>query len=123
MPYPLTPANDLALVEVNSDEFGFGAEQGKVENGILVELPRALPYFGFHSFAFESSYASWDINDEILEHYKPLVGKRVYWTALSERGMVLKSDKTYALIKLTDIIASSEPGVEAVQVISGEFRA
>lgn len=118
------PTNDLCKIEVDSDEFGFGSDQSKAESGILVELPEVLPFFGFHSFAFEDSYADMTgANGEILKYYQDLIGKRVYWKGLSERGMVLKAEKTWAFIKLTDLIAWSEPGMEATLVISGEFRA
>lgn len=116
--------NDICKVEVSADEYGFGGDQGKTESGILVELPLNPPYFGYHSFAFEASYNNAENQVIMDEYYGKLLGKRVYWTGLSERGMVFKEgEKTYAFIKLTDLIAYSKPDVEATLILSGEFRA
>lgn len=117
------PTNDLAKIEINSDEYGFGGDNSKSESGILRELPKQLPFFGFHSFAFEMSLVDEEVSKDLIEHYKGLIGKRVYWKGLSERGMVLKAEKTWAFVKLTDLIAWSDPDVEATLVTSGEFRA
>lgn len=119
----MRPINDLCKVQVSTDEFKFGGDQGKTESGILVELPSELPFFGFHSFAFEESYDRPINNKNILDYYQKLVGKRVYWKGLSERGMVWKEgDNTWAFVKLTDIVAYSEPEIEATLVLSGEFK-
>lgn len=103
----LKPINDLAKIEIETDEFGFsGGDKDKAESGILREMP-IFPYFGFWSFAFENSL----VNDEALrklhEHYVGLIGQRVYWTALSEKGNMLKQDgKTFVFVKFTSLIAA-----------------
>lgn len=110
----LKPYNDNIKVEVESDEYGFAGknQQQGVETGIVVEVPEFLPYLGFHSFAFENSLQNLELKDlktnlsGLLALYKKLVGKRVYWTQYQERGSILKQgNKTYAFLKLTDIIA------------------
>lgn len=110
----LRPLNDVALIEVERNPYKIGGQalvlneqKAGVETGILKELPVYIPYLGFHSFAFENSLG--DVNGEVEDHYKELVGKRVYWVALADRGMVLAKDGvTYAMIKLTDLIGWSD---------------
>lgn len=117
------PINDVMKVEITEDGYNFGLQKKGVENGIVVELPDTLPYFGFHSFAFENSLrpmADHEANElrHLLDFYgKRLMGKRVYWTALAERGMILKEgSKGYVFLKFTDIIAYSDPEIEAQNV-------
>lgn len=123
----LKPLNDVALVEIELNQYklnglslaGGDSKQG-TETGILLELPKEIPYLGFHAFAFENSLADVQRLTVVADYYKKLIGKRVYWTALSDRGTVLSSeDKTYALIKLTDLIGWSEPD----EIYKGEERA
>lgn len=112
----LKPLNDVALVQVERNEYKLngmelagGDSKQNIESGIVLELPQKLLYLGFHAFAFESSLADVARLTEVANVYKELIGKRVYWTALSDRGSVLTdNDDTYALIKLTDFIAVSE---------------
>lgn len=112
----LKPLNDVALIKVERNQHSVGGlnlvsseqKQG-VENGILLELPD-LPYLGFHSFAFEDSLVNADKLKELVDYYSNLVGKRVYWIALADRGAVLAdSNDSFAMIKLTDFIGWSEP--------------
>lgn len=111
----LRPLNDVALVEIESNQYKIGGQQlagGESKKGICTgivkELPAVMAYLGFHSFAFESSLNE-DKMREVRDFYADLVGKRVYWTALAERGMILKKDdKSYAMIKLTDLIGVSD---------------
>ncbi len=119
------PFGDLCKVRLpRPDEYGFGGDQTSKDeaNGILVELPEQLPYLGFYSFAFESSLYHFDENKELLEnYYRPLVGKRVYWSAMKERGSVLKEgEDVCAYIKLTDIIAWDEPDSEAENIYGSQ---
>lgn len=108
--------NDVALVEIEKNLYEVsgmklvGGEQKKsIGTGILKELPK-LPYLGFHAFAFDKSLSDPTVLKDIYDYYKVLIGKRVYWTALSERGMVFtKGDQAFALIKLTDLVGYSEP--------------
>lgn len=105
------PINDLCKVELPSDEFGFGdGSKTTAESGILVELPPSFPYFGFWSFAFEDSLMNKDKLMQLHKHYKDLVGKRVYWTALAEKGNIIEfENKRYAFVKLTSLISFSDP--------------
>lgn len=115
----LKPLNDVALIEIEKNPYQLGGmklvssqESEGVQSGIVLQLPELLLYLGFHAFAFESSLADTERLKEIAKAYLPLVGKRVYWVARSDMGVVLeKEDKSYALIKLTDFIAVSEPDV------------
>lgn len=111
------PVNDVLKVEIVKDEIDFGLQKKGVENGIVVELPEITPYIGYHSFAFESSFNADGAISRVLDKYKKLVGKRVYWTALAERGMIIKeADKTFAFIKFTDIIAFSDAKITGENV-------
>jgi hypothetical protein len=106
----LRPVNDLAKIEVETDKFGFGGgTRDKAVSGILRELPNKFVYFGMWSFAFEESFMAKDKLEEIYKHYQEMIGQRVYWTALSEKGNMLEQDgKTYCFVKLTSLIASDE---------------
>ncbi len=106
----IQPLNDLCKVELSTDEFGFGGDsKTTAESGVLVELPANFPYFGFWSFAFENSLMNKDTLMHLHKHYKELIGKRVYWTALSEKGNIIeKEGKRYAFIKLTSLIAADD---------------
>ncbi len=112
----LQPVGDLCKVELD-DEGPFGNATKGAENGILIELPEKLMFLGFHSFAWEESFGNWDKLAEYHQHYAALIGRRVFWTSMAERGSVLEQDgKKYAFIKLTDIIASDEPDGVATNV-------
>lgn len=114
----LRAINDLCKVLLESDEYGFGtADKDTAESGILVEVPEQLYYYGFWSFAFENSFMDKKNLDEILEYWKSKVGRRVYWTALSERGNILEQDgKKYAFIKFTSLIADDDADSTAVSL-------
>ncbi len=103
----IKPLNDFCKVELETDEFGFGGgTKDKAESGILVELPDKFNYFGFFSFSFENSLVDHKKLQELYDYYNKLIGQRIYWLALSEKGSILKQDnKIFALIKLTSIIA------------------
>lgn len=103
----LKPMNDLAKIQIEVDEYGFGGKEGdKAASGILIALPDRFNYFGFWSFAFEDSFMSEDKLDKLYKYYKGLIGYRVYWTALAEKGNILKQDgKSYAFVKLTSLIS------------------
>lgn len=119
----MSPLNDNLKIEVSVDEYGFGGADEKegVESGIVVELPDQLNYLGFHSFAFEDSLMNKDL-DKLLGSYKKLIGKRVYWSAFQERGSVIKEGKrSYAFLKLTDLIAvgDSDSTAHSVSIKNG----
>ncbi len=116
----LEAINDLCKVELETDEFGFSAQAKETaECGILVGLPDKFNFFGFWSFAFENSFMSRKDLDEIYEYWQGKVGRKVFWTALSERGNIIESEgKKYAFIKLTSLIAEDDPESTAKSVHS-----
>lgn len=120
----LYPLNDLCKIQLdNIDEFGFagGEDSGTAESGILVELPEKLTHFGFWSFAFENSFMNEKDLDKLRKFWEKRLGHRVYWTALSEKGNIIKSPdgQRYAYIKFTSLIAGDdEPGMVATNAHS-----
>lgn len=106
----IRPINDFCKVELEVDRYGFGGgTKDKAESGILRELPDKFNYFGFFSFAFEESLSNESVLEELYNYYKGLIGQRIYWLALSEKGSILQQDgKTYAFIKLTSIISADK---------------
>lgn len=114
----LAALNDLAKVKLETDEFGFGGDKkDTAENGILVALPDKFNYFGFWSFSFENSFMARDELDQLYEYWKSKIGKRVHWTALSERGNIIEKDgEKYAFVKLTSLIAEDDPDSSARNV-------
>jgi hypothetical protein len=109
----LAPVNDNLMVEVDVNKYGIAGadeEQDGIETGIVASVPKSLYYLGMHSFAFEQSWYDKNL-PQLLEEYKTLIGKRVYWSQYQERGSILKdkaNGKTYALLKFTDIIAMDD---------------
>jgi len=117
----LSPLNDLAKIEIESDEYGFSGNSKKetCESGILVELPKTFHFFGYWSFAFENSFMSEVELKELLDYWKTKIGRKVYWTALAERGNIIqKGKKKYAFVKLTSLIAEDDPDSDAVNIHS-----
>lgn len=113
----LKPLNDLCKIKL--DERGtFSAKAGDTAtDGILVELPDELLYYGFWSFAFEDSFMSKEKLAELLMYWRQYLGKRVYWTALSERGNILREkDGDYCYVKFTSLIAVGEADDKAENV-------
>lgn len=107
----MKPLNDLAKVQLETDVFGFGSNQkDTAESGILVQLPEKFYYFGMWSFAFEKSFMSEADLNKLLAFWKTKIGRKVYWTALSERGNIIEKDgQKFAFIKLTSLIAEDDP--------------
>jgi hypothetical protein len=112
--------NDLAMIKLEVDQFGFGGtEKDTAESGILVSLPDKFMYFGFWSFAFENSFMARKELDELYKYWETKIGRRVYWTALSERGNIIEKDgEKYAAIKLTSLIFEDDPDSSARNVHS-----
>lgn len=106
----LRPLNDYAMVQLDTDDYGFGGAPGdKAQSGILIRLPDKFNYFGMYSFAFERSFGADEELKKLYDYYKQLVGHRIYWLALSEKGAILKqNDKSYAFLKLTSVMAHDE---------------
>ncbi len=124
----MQPLNDLAKIRLESDKYGFGTVgKDTAESGILVELPSKLYFFGFWSFAFEQSFMARKELDELYDYWKTKIGRKVYWTALAERGNVIEKkvqvdgkdvNEKYAFIKLTSLIAEDDPDSTATNVHS-----
>lgn len=116
----MKPLNDLCKVKLDGDDFGFGGDKkATAETGILVELPEEFMYFGFWSFAFENSFMNKAQLKELHKYWKTKIGKRVFWTALSERGNIIeKGGEKFAFVKLTSLIAEDEPDSTASNVHS-----
>lgn len=114
----MKPLGDKIKVAVSSNEFGFGDKSIGVEQGIVVEIPDKLIYIGFHSFAFDNSLANDKILDDILEYYKTLKGKRIWWESLQDRGRRFKvNDEEFVFLNMTDIIAYSDDPDINVEVV------
>ena len=124
----LSPLNDLCKIELD-DGGAFSARPGdSATDGILVGLPGAWTHYGFYSFAFENSLGNGKLLKELSDLWQTHIGHRVYWLALSEKGAILKEEngKRYAYVKLTSLIAWSEPDEKAESVLdkhSGSFAA
>ncbi len=116
----MNPLNDLAMIKLKTDEFGFGStEKDTAETGILLKLPDKFMYFGFWSFAFENSFMARKELDELYNYWKAKIGRRVYWTALAERGNIIEKDsEKLAFVKLTSLIADDKPDSTAYNVHS-----
>ncbi len=110
--------NDLAMIELENKRFK-GTEKDTAEYGILVSLPDKFNYFGMWSFAFENSFMSHDNLEKLYDYWKAKIGRKVYWTALSERGNIIETDgKRYAFVKLTSLIAEDDPDSTARNIHS-----
>lgn len=116
----MTALNDLAQIKLATDEYGFGSEgKDTAESGILIALPAKFHYFGMWSFAFEKSFMAYEDLQELHDYWKTMIGRRVYWTALSERGNIIEKDgEKFAFVKLTSLIAEDEPDSTARNVHS-----
>ncbi len=120
--------NDLAMIQLEVNQFGFGDDKkDTAESGILVSLPDKFNYFGFWSFSFENSFMNRKDLDDLYEYWKAKIGRKVYWTALSERGNIIEKslevdgrivNEKYAFVKLTSLIAEDEPDSSARNVHS-----
>ncbi len=123
----LRPLNDLAKIQLDEAPLFGDDDRDGAESGILVELPEAFTYFGFWSFAFEKSFMAKEELAALHEFWKPMIGKRVYWTALSEKGNIIeKEGRRYAFVKFTSLIASDSSDSIARNVHSdggGAFKA
>lgn len=116
----MQPLNDLAMVKLETNEFFNDPNQkDTAESGILAQLPDKFNYFGFWSFAFEQSWMDEEKLAKLYEYWETKIGKRVFWTALSERGNIIeKDDQKWAFIKLTSLIAEDESDSTAQSVHS-----
>jgi len=129
------PIADNVKVKLDKhNPHGFKVEGGNdsesQESGILVELPDNMFWLGFHSFAFENSFSEEGLKmlAQVRKYYEALLGKRVYWESFQDSGRRIKEgEDEYVLLKLTDIIAHSEPDVKVKTVTdirrAGSFKA
>lgn len=114
----MKPVGDKLKVAVSTNEFGFGDKAIGVEKGIVVEIPEKMPYFGFHSFAFEESLANPDVSKALLKFYSEFKGKTVYWESLQDRGRRFKvNGEEFVFLNMTDIIAYSDDENINVEVV------
>lgn len=123
----MKPLNDLAKIRLDKDEYGFGTDNDTAEGGVLEELPDQFNYFGMWSFAFEESFMAKEKLEALMDYWKSKIGKRVYWTALSEKGNIIEKDgDRWAFVKLTSLIAWDEPDSNAQNIHgngAGSFKA
>jgi hypothetical protein len=106
----LEALNDLAKIRLEEDPYGLSSEEKPTaESGILESLPDKFNYFGFNSFAFERSFMAKEDLEELYYYWNGKLGKRVYWTALSERGNIIEENgQKFAFVKLTALIACGD---------------
>lgn len=111
-------ANDHFLIEVLGEyENPLGLSGGRkveegVQEGVVVKMGERPAFFGFNTFFFDSSLMDKELLDRVTEHYRYYMGKRVWWSKLSESGSDLKvGDKQYVCVKYTAIIAASKEKV------------
>jgi hypothetical protein len=101
--------NDHCIVEIEKNKYGkfVSNEPPKgFECGVLVSISDKMPFFGGNSFVFENSILNNEQLTAIQEFYAPLVGKRVYWPAYADRGVMVEyGDKEYCLMKLSLLTA------------------
>lgn len=116
----MKPLNDLAKVRLPQEGvFSDPNEKETAESGILEELPDKFMYFGYWSFAFEQSFMARKELDELYNYWKAKIGKKVFWTALSERGNIIQNDDgKFAFVKLTSLIAEDSPDSTARNIHS-----
>lgn len=106
----LVADNDYFLIEIEQNQYGF-IEPGKegIETGRVVAIAENPIYFGANTFMFDKSLMDKPLLQEIYEHYKQYVGKKVYWPAYTERGAVVQHEgKQYAHVKWSAIMSHIE---------------
>lgn len=124
----LLPISDVAKIELTATG-PFSAKPGdSATDGILVELGELDTHYGFYSFAFEDSFMAEEKLKRLRSKWEKKIGKRVYWLALSEKGAIFQEQdgRKFAYVKLTSILAWSEPDEHAEAVLdkhAGSFAA
>lgn len=113
------PLNDRLKVKIDKDEFGFDPDKIGYEKGIVVEVPDNLLYLSFHSFAFEHSIGDDSLLKKAQEFYGSLVGKRVFWESLQERGRRMKEvDGEYVYLQMTDVLAYADSLEDEAEIVN-----
>lgn len=120
--------NDFAKVQIQDTKNQLVKTSKETsESGVLVSLPEKFTHYGFYSFAFDNSLDSPKLMKELHEYWSKLIGKKVFWLALSEKGATLKEgDETFVLIKLTSLIAYDDADSKVRNIHSdgkGAFKA
>lgn len=114
----LQALNDLAQIKLEKKRFST-QEKDTAESGILIALPDKFTFFGFWSFAFENSIGNEELLSELYDYWTAKIGRKVYWTALSERGNIIEKDgEKFAFVKLTSLIAEDDADSKARNVHS-----
>lgn len=109
------PIGDKIKVKITTDEFGFGDASNGTESGVVVEVPDTLMYFGFHS-SFEIPDAT--ILKKITDFYATLMGKKVFWESLQDRGRRFKEGKEeYVILNMSDVIGYTDDLTADIQIV------
>lgn len=123
----LQALNDLAMIRLDEDKYGLGGAKDTAESGILIAMPEKFDYFGMWSFAFEQSFMDEDKLSKLYDRWNARIGKRCFWTALSEKGNIIeKGRERFAMVKFTSLIACDDADSDARNVHSdgaGAFKA
>jgi co-chaperonin GroES (HSP10) len=111
----LTPVNDYFMVEVRSKEenpmglVGTPDVEEGVRFGVIVAISDKMLFFGYNTFAYDSSLGNEEILSKVYDFYKGWVGKKVYWPERSESGAVIEyNDKNYAFLKMSAVMGIEE---------------
>lgn len=114
----LHPVNDQLKIKIDpKSRFAGGDEVKGAETGVVVEIPKSMLYVGMHSMALESSFMSPKLT-QVLDLFSELIGKRVYWEMLQDRGRRIKEgDDEYVFLKMTDIVAFADDVNEDAYVV------
>jgi len=125
----LHPVGDQLKVKIDTNKYDFGPSKPGDETGVVVEIPEVIHYFGKHSQSLEASFMAKAQLEELLSYFGTLVGKRVVWETLQDRGRHFKEgDSEFVLLKMTDIIGFTDSVDEEVipsdddRAASGSFN-
>lgn len=122
------PVNDKLKVKIiDSDLYKLGGDSVGKESGLVVEVPNELLYFGFHSFAFEKSLANKEPLSTVIDFYKKLEGKIVFWEPLQDSGRHFKEgEDEFVFLNMTDVLAwaDSSESIESINQLgsAGAFN-
>lgn len=110
---------DKVLIRIEGNAFGLiGAKDNELCSGVLEQVPNDILYYGFHSFGFDNSLGNDEVLAKVLDFYNKLIGKRVYWEMLQDRGRKFTvetedGNKDYVLLNMSDVLFWTEPGIVA----------
>lgn len=110
----LHPVGDQLKIKLDKSIMNLGPSKPGKETGIVTEVPEVIHYFGMHSSMMESSFMSPDL-PVLLDYFKDLIGKRVVWESLQDRGRHFSDgDDTFVLLKMSDVIGFTDDPDEVV---------